>query len=863
MPNEIYHRSNWGESKAEDFGDVYYDHAATNKLYNHSDYYENSDGTDATLKDLNNKASIVLTPTAYSDGSLNTVIPPYGVLPTELVTNGTFDTDSDWSFNSRAVIEDGVAKFQESVGTFSQVRQNIGYTGQAKVTYTISFNNSSITTMQLRSYAGGMINVAIPATVGTHTLYVNFPSDGVRFQTGGLASDEEIHLDNVSVKEIQEADFDFSRGSSATRVNEQGLVEDVQILSGELVQNGDFEQIGSELVTNGNFDDGLNGWSSHSGSILELEDGRAKVTTVGSQGFIKRTDLSIQSGKIYFCTAQITNATIPQFYINGTSNVLNPMPLISGNTYGGYIKTTGNNSTFYIRGNNVDGQVSYIDNVSVKEVGQNWTFTNANISNGGVNISTSGDLAGIVQSSVTTSGRLYKFSIDITDIETLGQGISLVSGGLTSTILHTFTTVGTHTVNFTATSTTVGIKRKSGATDITIDNISVVEVTNDTDLPRIDFTDGTGSLLLEPQSTNLLQRSNEFDNSYWGKANVTVTPNSAISPDGTNNAFLIDVGTDNLEHSLRKTGLSPTATYTVSIFAKKGSTDYVWFLCGGSSRGVQAIFDLSDGSVTDSGTVGSGQTLVAAKSVDMGNGWYRLIMEAETTTPPANNLTITPYYQSTFSGNIGTSWQGNNETIYIYGAMNEENSFATSYTPTESASVTRSADVANNSGNADLFNDSEGVLYAEVAALADDNTGRRISISDNSSNPDNLVSIAISVYTDTIIGRVRSANTEVAFLTASSQTQTQNNKIAVLYKQNDFRLFINGTQVATDTSGSAPTGLVDLSFDRGNGSDDFYGKVKCVAVFKEALSNDLLERLTGEGYESFRLLAEANNYTII
>ena len=78
MPNEIYHRSNFGNPNAEGFGDVYYDHAATNKLYNHSDYYENSDGTDATLKDLNNKASIVLTPTAYSDGSLNTVIPPYG-----------------------------------------------------------------------------------------------------------------------------------------------------------------------------------------------------------------------------------------------------------------------------------------------------------------------------------------------------------------------------------------------------------------------------------------------------------------------------------------------------------------------------------------------------------------------------------------------------------------------------------------------------------------------------------------------------------------------------------------------------------------------------------------------------------------
>ncbi|MDB4676462.1 hypothetical protein OAH93_02345, partial [Flavobacteriales bacterium] len=77
MPNEIYHRSEWGNPKAEGFGDIYFDPAATNKLYNHSDNYENSDGTDKILRDIPNKASIVLTPTAYSDGSLNTVIPPY------------------------------------------------------------------------------------------------------------------------------------------------------------------------------------------------------------------------------------------------------------------------------------------------------------------------------------------------------------------------------------------------------------------------------------------------------------------------------------------------------------------------------------------------------------------------------------------------------------------------------------------------------------------------------------------------------------------------------------------------------------------------------------------------------------------
>ena len=89
------------------------------------------------------------------------------------------------------------------------------------------------------------------------------------------------------------------------------------------------------------------------------------------------------------------------------------------------------------------------------------------------------------------------------------------------------------------------------------------------------------------------------------------------------------------------------------------------------------------------------------------------------------------------------------------------------------------------------------------------------------------------------------------------------NKLAIKYKANDFALWFNGVQVLTDTSGTAPTGLNELAFDNGSGANLFIGNVKCVAVFKEALSNDLLERLTGEGYESFRLLAEANNYTII
>ena len=36
-----------------------------------------------------------------------------------------------------------------------------------------------------------------------------------------------------------------------------------------------------------------------------------------------------------------------------------------------------------------------------------------------------------------------------------------------------------------------------------VNSQGLIEDVTDTDLPRIDYTDGTGSLLLEPQSTNL------------------------------------------------------------------------------------------------------------------------------------------------------------------------------------------------------------------------------------------------------------------------------------------------------------------------------------------------------------------------
>ena len=66
-------------------------------------------------------------------------------------------------------------------------------------------------------------------------------------------------------------------------------------------------------------------------------------------------------------------------------------------------------------------------------------------------------------------------------------------------------------------------------------------------------------------------------------------------------------------------------------------------------------------------------------------------------------------------------------TVYIWGAQLEQQSYATSYIPTNGATNTRLQDIANNSGNSTLINSTEGVLYAEIAALADDAISKFIS----------------------------------------------------------------------------------------------------------------------------------------
>ena len=97
-----------------------------------------------------------------------------------------------------------------------------------------------------------------------------------------------------------------------------------------------------------------------------------------------------------------------------------------------------------------------------------------------------------------------------------------------------------------------------------------------------------------------------------------------------------------------------------------------------------------------------------------------------------------------------------------------------------------------------------------------------------------------------IAGQVRTSNSEVFWRESSLYNIEEFNKIAVSYKANQCKLFINGRQIGTtDTSASISNALNTLEFAEGDGTSDFYGNAKSVMVFKEALTDLELEKLTG------------------
>ena len=372
--------------------------------------------------------------------------------------------------------------------------------------------------------------------------------------------------------------------------------------------------------------------------------------------------------------------------------------------------------------------------------------------------------------------------------------------------LNLFTTSSTDFVNFEAyfvcVNTSIDLRftiynaTTTSSDKIKIDNISLKQADRD-NVPRIDYTGGgCPHILSEPQRTNLIPYSEDLTDTYWNKLDGLTASSLAggLSPDGLTNSDLITINNGRLNKDI---SVSNSTAYTLTAYFK--------------------------------GTVG--ETI----NMDLGTS-TKLITLTGLWQRESINLTTT----STFTAVnlIDNRSSGTASTVEVWGAQLEEGSYATSYIPTSGSTVTRNQDIFTRDGIGSLINSTEGVLFIEASTF-ENGADCRITLSDGTIT--NRVSVEWDILANTIKGFVGSDGNLVS---PATYNQTNSNKIALKYKENDCALWINGTEVDTDFSVSALSGTNQLEFSNYGGLLPFEGKVKQLQVYNTALTDAQLTSLT-------------------
>jgi hypothetical protein len=365
------------------------------------------------------------------------------------------------------------------------------------------------------------------------------------------------------------------------------------------------------------------------------------------------------------------------------------------------------------------------------------------------------------------------------------------------------------------------------ATDYIATTSAAVSVGPVANVPRLDYLDSSSPrLLLEPQRTNLITFSEQFDNAGWTKLGITVAANNTTSPSGYIDAdkLIADAGTGN---RVVYQGVIPVGVSTTTVYAKAGEFGGI-VIASGTQGG---FFDLTTGAYrTEYNSAPTAYNITSAS-----NGWYRCSVTM--TSVSGDNLYIGP------NDNVSTSLSltgDGTSGMYAWGAQLEAGAYATSYINTLGASVTRGVDSASKTGISSLIGQTEGTLFAEFNFDERYDVSGIIPIVIRTSNNEAyiFVTTAGSLLCEVVVGGVPQASISGSIGAVGIK------KVAFGYKQNDFVVYLNGVQVGTNSSGTVGA-MADLNVGsyHSSGISTMNG-VNQALLFKTRLSNADLASLT-------------------
>jgi hypothetical protein len=352
-----------------------------------------------------------------------------------------------------------------------------------------------------------------------------------------------------------------------------------------------------------------------------------------------------------------------------------------------------------------------------------------------------------------------------------------------------------------------------------------------TDVPRFDHNPTTGEslgLLVEEQRTNLVLRSEEVSFAYWVKTTSTITANESTAPDGTLTAELWTSTATNgiIEASITKDAVA--RTYTGSLWVKGDISAFTLTIDnGGTINRGRVLFNLSSNTITT--TANEGNFTGTSGSITLyPNDWKRVTIT--TTTSTLTTMRFRPF----FSGASGSS-------VRVWGAQVEEGAFPTSYIPTTTATVTRSADVASISGSnfSSWYRQDEGTVFSDWRS-AEANGYGIFEISNGTT-----INRILNFVDGSNVLRHRVTTSSVnSFNGADSYAAGVFNRTALSYKQSDYAGTNNGNTAVTSSSGGVPTVNTLVIGGISSAAFELNGTIKRLTYWPTRLSNSTLQSIT-------------------
>jgi hypothetical protein len=338
---------------------------------------------------------------------------------------------------------------------------------------------------------------------------------------------------------------------------------------------------------------------------------------------------------------------------------------------------------------------------------------------------------------------------------------------------------------------------------------------------------------------NALQST--FQPSAWiVQANVTLTSNYAVAPDGSNTAARYqDSATSGDVIYLGMGGPTNTSsTYTASCYAKANGTSEFELRLDMPAL-YKATFDLSNGTITQQTASG-----ITAHMEDVGNGWYRCSIST-TSNDDVTNFVV--------SGDTDAA----NDDILIWGAMLEVGSALTSfiYEGTRAADVassvayTRQEDVAyiDDIQNSDWYDgaDSGATIYAEGRTVFDTGlTDECVFVDFHSGSSTDEIRLYHRASTSTI-NFINDGGSDV-ILNSGIHGGNNYHKMAGAMALNDFAFSVDGGTTLSDVSnGPSLDTLTTMGIGGGYTSAiTLSGHIKKISYYPERLTNAELVALT-------------------